>query len=399
MLVCGSLSLGMTLNILAQEPHPFGGITLMRVDNSEVLDALTGADRSQRGSGSNRFLLTVVAGNQSYASAPTGVPKQNASTGSISCLSWITAGPDASGQIVLGSGEAWHFRDESRQLKNKYICAEFGLRRQGAKQAVFSSGNLRAVLPIVENFPIIPIDWSDPSISAFRFYGAGLGTVTLDEFVEMSNRSAPRGFSRAQIIEQLQRQSQSTEKYAGALSRFALGWDTDDGNAKINFSGLINIEQMISSGRAEVPYAMVGVVQKKPLLKTLFKEALIDRYGPPTASTGDPTGSRWFTLIWIHDLQGRLITEDAGNNNPGVQSIVKYGFTTKSLYNKSDMGPWGFGVVMSVDVTGRSDMIQNYGVSIRHGHALAHHHFSSRLQMISYIQGTIKDEKQFTPEF
>ena len=397
-LVCASLSLGAALNVLAQEAHPFGGITLMRVDNPDVLDAVKGVNRGQS-KRPNEFLLTVVAGNQSYASAPNAELAANARVGGTGCWTWITAGPDASGQTVLGNGQNWRYRDETRQLKDKYMCAEFSLRRQSAKQVAFSSNGVRATLPIVESYPIVPVDWTDPSISEFRFYGAGLGSITLQQFAEMTNRSSPQPLSRAQIVDELRRQSRTSEKYAGTLSRLAARWETDDGNAKIDFSGLIDTERLISSGQAEIPYARYLVGQRKPLQKALFREALIDRYGPPTAHIGDPTGTQWFTLFWIHDLQGRLVTEEAGINNPGVQSIVKYGLSKNYPSNNTDIGPWGFGVVMSVVVSGYTDVVNNYEVHMQHGHALAHQHFSDRLNMISHIQKTTKEEEQFTPSF
>ncbi len=398
-LICASPLLGMMFSAQAQQPHPFGGITLMRVENMEVLNVVTGEKRDTSQRVNDRFLLTVVSGNQSYASSPNGIVAASSGGSGLGCLTWITSGPDAAGSIVLGNGPAWRFQDKSRKLKDKPVCAEYGLQRRGIKQALFTSNDLRTVLPIVENYPIVPIDWSHPSIFNFYFYDVGLGTLTMDKLVEMTNRSAKRPVARAQVVENFQRQNRTREKYAGTLSTFAASWTRDGGEINVKYTGLINSDQLISSGRAEVPYARLTIGRKTQIQKTLFQEALIDKYGPPTARVGDDTGNKWFTLFWVHDLHGKLLTPEEGSADTGVQSMVKYGLVTKHLNNYTDMGPWGFGVVMSVVVTGVSDFVQGYHVNMHHGHALAHQHFSNRLQTISYIQGTMKPEEQFIPEF
>ena len=211
--------------------------------------------------------------------------------------------------------------------------------------------------------------------------------------MEITNRGVPRPYSRAQVIERLQRPGAI---HIGTLSGFGSSWLLDDGSAQISFAGLLDVDRLISEGQAEILYARFLVTQKALIPKTLFMEALLERYGAATATI---RSGRGFTLIWAHDLQGRLVSETAGSI-PGLQALVEFGYSTiyPQAYS-SDLGPWGFGTILSVVVPGFSDEVESYEVHIRHGHALAHQRFSGRLGMISDIQETLKNQSKFIPEF
>jgi hypothetical protein len=392
-LLCSSISVFLVSNapVLAQAPHPFGGITLMKVDNGEVQAVLNHSG----------YLLTVVAGGQSYVAGGRNVLANTSSVNSTNCVSWIGPERENSGELVVGNGEQWTYRTPTDGFRDREVCSEFTLRRLSAQQAIFARNSLRATLPIIGSYPIVPIDWSDPSISHFRLRGDGLGTITLDGVVEISNRGVARPFSRAQVIENLQRESRMRAKFGGTLSAFRSSWTLDDDSAQISFNGLINVDRLIAEGQAEVPYARFLVTQKDLIPKSLFEQGLLTRYGPPTARLSGEGLQKWFTLIWAHDLQGRLLTEDEGSIDAGFQALVDFGYSIRDLNERSDMGAWGFGLVMSVTVPGILDEVDSYSVYIRHAHALAHQLFSGRLQEISEIRQALESESQesFVPEF
>lgn len=387
---------------LAQEPHPFSGFTVMEIGN----DAIHGAVGLNPGfpDGNITVLLTMIAGNQSYASITRG------GYGRFfpDCVTWIGQEEETPDQFVLGDGDGWRFREvysvnttepphgRAANPSGVVVCAEFRLQRLGPKQVLFVKGDLRVVLPIVANYPILSIDWSDPSLSRFRINGYGLGRVTEDDIPKMYARPEP---GRTAI----------EQPAMGRLKRLRIRSEADSG--RVSVQALADVDRLISEGQAEivwltysqltqVPFGKPGRATNLGLTET-FYETMLGRYGTPSAVFDGPPGSNGPIWIWAHDLHGRFLSKEEDSNDPCLKRLLEH--QIGQHLPPVEAGIWKCGLVMTLDRVWLRGPAANdpstarvvqYQIELFHGHAMAHHYFSDRLELVKAVRGAIPDRRE-----
>lgn len=305
-----------TFPALAQQ-HPFGGVTVMDARNPEVGKALG------LGGGQSK-LLTLVAGDRSYVSF--GADRS-------ACNSWIRRVPGSPDTVILGDGDTWNFKGnpvavtgEPRMMAK--ICPEVKLQRLDAKQAAIIKGNQRLVLPIIENYPILSIDWTDPSVSKFRVGGYGLGPVTKNDIPNMAKNLAQRSAAL--------RYSQT-----GHLTGMTHGWEKN--GRHFNVTATADVDRLVSDGRTDIVSLKYTVSSRaEPYLgqwQSIF-QGLVQQYGSPSLVVDNTPGRGYpLAVIWAHDLYGRFIAGNSYSTEPCLQGITSKKYMLRPRAQFTDLYP------------------------------------------------------------
>lgn len=398
----GVLLLTMTwaLSGLAQEPHPFGGFTVMETTNEEIHQA-TGIGVGFR-DWKPTLLMTLIAGDRGYASLTKGNDLIWPN-----CMTWVRKDEEKAGQIVAGKGEAWGLYHAGLKIEKagpvKNICGEFSLQRMGPKQAVFIKGNLRVVLPIIENFPVVSIDWSNPALSHFRIDGFGLGPISRREFSNIYGRPE-------------QSRIAAEHPLIGRLKNF--GYASLENNSRISVRALADLDSLFTEGETEiVRLSFTNTMIKDAHLGTeeSFIEAMLERYGAPSMVLTPPPGQlqllSHMSWIWAHDLHGRFLSEGEDSNNSCIKNLKNNSLGLRP----PEYSHWSCGLVMVLSsvqsqfraTPGHSSpprFVVIYSVLLFHGHAMAHHFFSDRLDVVEaamrgeHLRNSNKPEIQPHPD-
>jgi hypothetical protein len=343
----------------AQESHPFSGFTLMEI-HDERIHQIVGINPGFA-QGKSSLLLTLIAGNRGYASVT-----KNYLQNWPDCMSWINPERGPEGQITVGQGDNWFpFTETGLRIENAgpngNICGEFTLQRLGPKQALFIKDDIRVIVPIIANFPVQAIDWSDPLIARYRINGYGLGPVTMKDFPDKFKSLSPGNEAR-------KKPQFGRLKYLGIYLRAP-------GEPTRRVQALADVDRLLAEGQAEI----VNLRFTGPIIPALPGERvasqemtyqyLQDRFGTPSAEFGMQVGSPIW--VWAHDLDGRFLSTETDKNDPCLSRIMLN--VSRVRLPPVELEAWSCGVVMIYGVG---------GLMIFHGHAMAHHFFSDRLQVV-----------------
>lgn len=387
---------------LAQDAHPFGGITLVNVVNTNVNDAVgilhTRFGRQPGSSPADPdalWLLTVMSGNRSYASFNRSF---GAGGHQANCMAWNKEQTESPGQFVHGDGDAWFDASAPpRQITNNpdpkrspaatrsrtsMTCAEFRLERVASNRIRFIKNDLRIDLPILANYPIVAIDWSDPSISRFRVDGYGLGEITESDIPGKYVRPEPARLAYYAPV-------------AGNLKELRGGGYLDIGQVQV--SAYADTDEFISEGKTEVLFLNYSLSRAQNLGTTeAVYEDLRDRYGTPSAEIVNRDPKRP-DLIWAHDLDGGLLSDDEDSDDPCLSNLADLNWAIRTrprLSILNDTGPWGCGVVMIMTRISET----GYNAFMFHGHAIAHLWLSDRLDLVDSVRVHVPERLDQQPE-
>jgi len=314
--------------------------------------------------GKSTLLLTMIAGDRGYASISKGYD-----INWPNCMSFLSPDEGESSTITFGDGEQWAPTSYGLRVKNSgprfSICSEFEIQRLGPKQALFIKDDLRIVLPIIQNFPIRSIDWSDPLFEHYRIKGYGLGPITKKEHSEKFNDLSPGNAKR--IVPEY-----------GRLKRFSYYKKIKTGG-HISVGALADLDRLFDEGQAEIahlnyygPIVPAGPGGKWPSSESVYTH-LHDRFGAPSAEFGVRTGDPIW--MWVHDIDGRFLSRVDDRDDPCL-SRAMYS-VSRASYPNAEVDAWNCGVI-AIYSTG--------GLRVFHGHAMAHHYFSDRLEVVETAQ-------------
>lgn len=353
---------------IAQEPHPFGGFTMMEIANSEINKALDIGELLSRGGSSH--LLTVIAGDRGYASVMNAVlvagMRLQAAASKPNCSAWVSQEEGTPGQIVLGNGPSFRFMGSIPSgvkilLYPEIICTEFSLERIGPKLARLTQGDLRVDLAIIANSPILAINWSDPSLTRYRINGYGLGSVSRTELPKLYSTSGSKHYN--------------TETEFGRLKWLDNGYTTTLPRNKAR--ALADVDRLMSEGQAEILYLRYQYYDsaERPSPE-LFYNSLQERYGTPSVMLG--VRGREPVWVWAHDLHGRFLSFEEDSDDPCMDWAWRNARGSSVLLpGSTEAGAWwSCGLIMIY----RGEFI------LFHGHALAQQFFSDRLEAMERMR-------------